>query len=782
MNHNSLTSATMKSIKYIIVISILTLLGSARIMACGPYFALHPCSLFIFRSCSPALIKEWQNGLRFQEFEKEQNCLLWQTITSQAIPVRDIEKIVYDASLDELQNLSAEGSFDDNTFADWLRQEGHKEDLDYLLTAKEIQQIREYMIDPWYYENDNDEEHRRLADLLELCESYNGKRHKDRYALQTVRLYFARKDFQPCIDLWENSIAKLQQNIVTDMIASYIGGAYFRKGNRDKAIELFTRSGDIGSLISMNAWQETSETSKYKDNRVKELDYIFQRFPNSPLLSVKLQEYIRNREVFVYGFMDWEERDFHDPVDIQTIWVRDSLVADEEKEFYSELKDFTLKVINSKDCRQKGMWLYSLAFLHYLDGDINTAKLYLNRAERMESSSFIQESIRAFRFLLNAHKAYNNPEYISMLMKDLQWIDSQMKADLPAYFSDGWQYDNKLNLPVYYWQDVIRRVLLAEVCPGLIKSGNIPLALQLANYASNRILELSPIIKEYGIVWDEDGNRENYSVLMAIEKFRSEWEDKNFLDYSNQFFEFINKVSAKDAASYAERIINPRSDLDKFLNERSYTDYDYICEIVGTLYLREMNYDKAVEWLSKVSSSYQGQTNLAKEGYFKLDPFLVQFDKKQYIPNSSDYKLRFAQEMSQLERMIHSDAEPNRKANAKIRYAIGLRNSFGSCWYLTQYHFGSCSFKAENGELVWAVHPEDRDSFHFNPFATKAYKKVDKLFAEALKDFTDPEQAAYTYMEMMNFKSLMSLYPSSKAAAMIRGRCDSYHDYALQKR
>lgn len=65
------------------------------------------------------------------------------------------------------------------------------------------------------------------------------------------------------------------------MIASYVGGAYSRKGNREKAIELFTRSQDIGSLINLKAWADTEEKSKYTDARVKELEYIFNRFPNS---------------------------------------------------------------------------------------------------------------------------------------------------------------------------------------------------------------------------------------------------------------------------------------------------------------------------------------------------------------------------------------------------------------------------------------------------------------------------------------------------------------------
>lgn len=140
------------------------------------------------------------------------------------------------------------------------------------------------------------------------------------------------------------------------------------------------------------------------------------------------------------------------------------------------------------------------------------------------------------------------------------------------------------------------------------------------------------------------------------------WSELNYFDYKNQFFDFIYNSKADDAAKYAQRITEPYSGLDKFLNERSYVDSDYIYDIVGTLYIREMNYEKATYWLSKVSTDYQHQMNISKEGYFKLDPFRYQCDKKHFISDSNDYKLRFAQEMVRLDKMIKSDAEPNQKS------------------------------------------------------------------------------------------------------------------------
>lgn len=771
----------MKSIKYILAISLILFIGTLTAVACGPYYPENPASIRVFRSCTPELERQWQEGCRFQDYEKYENCLLWQNITSPSIPLKDIERVVYDARLKDIKDLP-QGKLADNKFAEWLISPVHHEDLEYLLTAKEIEEIRGYMNDPWYYAYDGDEEHVRLDSLLNQCKEYRGSRHASRYALQLARLYFAKKDFKACRNLWESRVNAMPQNIVTDMIASYAGGAYSREGNRDKAIELFNRSQDIGSLINLKAWSDTLSASQYTDRRVKELEYIFTRFPNSPLLSVKLQEYVRNRERFVFNYDDWESRGLHDPVDFDTNWIGDPLVAATDDAFYNELKRFANNAIASSRCNQKGMWNYALAYLYYLDNNFSKAASYLAQAERSEATPFIKESIRAFRFLFDAHYANNTQGYKNKLLRELKWLDECMARDLELNAANNWQYDNKMNYSFYFWQDVVRRVLLSEACPRIREAGDPVLALQLANYASNRILQLSPIYGAYHYGYDDPEDPESYTSYMSMSEFRNNWSDRNPFDYSSQFFDLINSSSADIAARYAIHITSPASELERFLNERGYVDNDYICDIVGTLYLREMNYEKASEWLSKVSQNYQQRTNIAKEGYFKLDPFRYQVDKKHFINDSHDYKLRFAQEMCRLENMIQSDAEPNRKADAKIRFATGLRNSFGRCWYLTDYEYLLGDNECENWQ-DWEVYPSScKEGFSKNAYAQSAYQRVGKLMDEALSEYTDQELAAKAQFDMMNFKSIMEKYPTTQIAAHVRSRCDNYYDYSLQKR
>ncbi len=751
MNQNFHITLTMKSAKYILIISIIAILVTFSSEACCPEMPYSPSDLRIFRCCSPELVRQWREGCRFQDYEKYENSLLWQNVTSASIPQSHIQDVVYGATLKDLLQLP-DGPLSDNQYARWLINPEHREDLDYILLAKEIEELREYMSGPWYYAYDGDEEHLRLEQLMSQCEAYNGSRHTARYALQMARLYFAEHDYGRCIDLWEKTVSSLPDNVITDMIASYVGGAYYRMGNREKAIELFTRGGDIGSLISIKGWNYDEEKSRYSDSRVKKLEYIFNRFPDSPLLSVKLQD--------IVGWMERQIYSEYEPIN---------------RTFFDDLSKFAEQVISSVHCHQQGMWRYALAFINYLDGNIDSADFYLGLAEKSESTAFIRESIKAFRLLLNSRYANNSTSYRNLLLRDLTWLDERMLADSKLIPDSHWQYDNEKNWPFYYWQDVARKVLLGSICPKLQKQDDVTLALQLANYACNRIIQVSPLytISTYG----DDGN-EPYINISTFDEYRRIWPYHNDFDYSNQFFESINGVNADNAARYAERITRPETELDNFLNERSYVDCDYIYEIVGTLYLREMNYEKATEWFSRVSEDYQSRTNIAKDGFFKMDPFRLQFYKKHYIADSSDYKLRFAQKMSQLEHTMNSDAEPNRKAQAKIRYAIGLRNSFDSCWYLTDYG----RFLAEYHSRWFSMDYDDSICVNYEE-KEKAFTRSQSLITDALNEFTNAECAADAQLEMMNHYIIMNFYSTTKAAEYVRGHCDSCsYDYELQKR
>lgn len=102
------------------------------------------------------------------------------------------------------------------------------------------------------------------------------------------------------------------------------------------------------------------------------------------------------------------------------------------------------------------------------------------------------------------------------------------------------------------------------------------------------------------------------------------------------------------------------------------------------------------------------------------------------------------------------------------RLLINLRKIF----YLLA---GFVLFSCESG---LSSNGEDNGIYYWR--TTLTLEVVDRLVAEGLSEFTDTEQAARAQFEMMNFRTLVETYPTSKAAGVVRGRCDNYYDYNLE--
>ena len=145
---------------------------------------------------------------------------------------------------------------------------------------------------------------------------------------------------------------------------------------------------------------------------------------------------------------------------------------------------------------------------------------------------------------------------------------------------------------------MLRRILLAEVCPRMIANGKTTRALQLANMADNWLLKL--VDKQSCWVYDSELGKWqiNYQTLQSYRYSRNQW---NSYDYRNHFFELIDAMDLYTALDYYNNLTASNTEFDLFLNERGYTDDNYLNDIIGTKYLRCQEYDDALEYLGKVS-------------------------------------------------------------------------------------------------------------------------------------------------------------------------------------
>ena len=150
-------------------IVILLLATSSHAIACGPYPPIIPTPKFF--------TSNW-DGLLSRDFYKQENLRLWQQLTSNRIPLKDIEQVVYKDD-GELLNQIVYGYTPirtDNLFYVYLQNTTDYELADFLCTAKNLEKRRNEINSPWYYPSSREtyDEVGDFQTIINICNSYKG--------------------------------------------------------------------------------------------------------------------------------------------------------------------------------------------------------------------------------------------------------------------------------------------------------------------------------------------------------------------------------------------------------------------------------------------------------------------------------------------------------------------------------------------------------------------------------------------------------------------------------
>lgn len=640
----------MKSLKYLLI-SVLTICVSSDVLACWQTW-YYPSGYYMY-SLYDVTPKYDSGRINTGIRGANENCEQWQRLTSSKISSGDIYEVVYNMPLDELEKVSERrDSIYENKFTEWIT----KRDttiLDFLLLAKNNEHIRFRHNSQWYYPTMNTGGQLTLDEIAEKALSMKIKRLRDRYLLQAIRAMFTMRKYDECIKLWEEEVKYLpENNLMRQLIHPYIAGALYHVKRSEKAVEYFAQLGDVQSLLyCLGRSGENLST-------VEALELVCEYSPNSPYIKSTLHGYVGGMEP--YG----------------DVFGNDVIRPDKNRE---RLYWLCIKMAENDKVEEPAMWYYTAAFLSDLDGLSTRAAYLLDLAERKNTNKSFGDILSVFRIYIDAKTSIYDSAYEAKLFKQLKWLDGKICNNINKDVRDEVVSGYKLfsNESFYYWNDMLRRILLAEVCPRMIKVGKTTKALQLANMADNRLFGL--INKREGRFYTGDYG---WKIYDSMTEYRYS-ESFNSIDYSNHFFEMIDSIGVNNVIEYVQNVHNPQTQFDRFLNNRGYTGSDYLNDIVGTQYLRNMRYGEAVKYLSKVSKAYEYHHNV----YIDHDPFSMTNVR---VEQKSDFRYDFAKEMYRLEKAMSRASDPSQKAEIMLRYAIGLRNSFDNCWALTQYYRGSC--------------------------------------------------------------------------------------------
>lgn len=715
----------MKSTKFFPFLSSLILIAlcAAESYACGPYNPIIPTPEFF--------------GLRgphknMSEYEREENLRLWQSLTSEHIPLDDIEEVVYRDSwrrfYDNTENKPAKT---DNLFYIYLKNSCDGEITDLLGIAKILENRWREIRSPWYYprKQNNPGETGDFHDIIEQCKAYDGERLKDRYALQVARALFASRDYASCIEYTDSAFADIpDSNLMKRMAQRYAAGCWSRLGDKNRADSIFAKTGDIWSLSV--------------DDPVK---YMAESNPNAP----QLIDYIRSN-------------------------ATDTL-------FMKRLQPIVNRLLKKDEVANRGDWFFVTAYIeNEFDNNKSEARKYIHKALRQKFSSEELASLaRAYKMKLDAYAGDS-----SNLLADLKWIEG--KTDV-------------LGSDAEEWIGRCRNIIYVDWVPMLWDRKNYSTAILLCAYADN----LAPS-EQWHEVWNNDGWQVYWSPtqVLNISDVHEREEYANHIDYGSLSFQMMGSLSSAQLASTYNSILAD-TPLYAFLRRKARTDKDCFNELIGTLALREGNYNRAVTYLSKVCQHYLKTMNINKGGYLDRNPFLPYPSRwKMWTPSyagaelwesegqamshtnrsNPNAKLDFAHKMQEYKRQMTHGKTSDERGLARLMYAIGRRNSFEECWALTQYWRGGCTGIFEPDLQYWEDDfARKRYAFLYDYEETIGHKTTEKIYKEelnaALAMLETDEAKAKAQYTLNNLKTIVKYYGDTSICKYVKTSCDNWQSW-----
>lgn len=398
-------------------LKIFLLLGANLLLAtsaeaCGPFNPIIPTPPYFVIDRSEAL----------PDYVREENLRLWQSQTSDLIPLGDIEQVVYRDSQEIFMEMTDpwDKKATQNMMYNFLNNSDN-EAIEFLTLAKGLEEARDddERRSPWYYpssrygfyQNEN------LDYFVERAMKYDGEKLKERYAMQACRALFASNQYERCIAHYDSIFGGVDDSsLMKRMAGNYAGGSWARLGDTEKANVLFARGGDLSSLSVENP-----------------IEYMLDMNPDAP----QIIDYMRQ------------------------------VVATDSTQM-AEYIPLAKKALAQKTVTYKGDWGFYMAYFynHYAN-DTRTAKKYIRQALNSKfSSESLKDQARAYQMKLDGWSGNKQA-----ILANLQWLDE--KCDL-------------LNPEATNWNRRRRNIIYVDWIPQLWKCGDYATAILLADFADSK--------------------------------------------------------------------------------------------------------------------------------------------------------------------------------------------------------------------------------------------------------------------------------------------------------
>ena len=489
--------------------------------------------------------------------------------------------------------------------------------------------------DTWNYPTRDELGNRkaRMQEIATAARTYSGTRLRDQYALLQVRAMVHLGDARGVVDYWTKTGSALPETVYKDMMRGLYAWSLLSLGQRREAIAEYADMGDMHSI------QWLVYNQRFSLMGVKQ---EFDKDNNSPTLVYLVQDYVNNLGSTLASLKLYTEMGYGD----MSSELKSNRV--EAQKFV----DFALDVVKNNKTNSPAMWQAAAGLLTHYMGNTDDALKMLDKAMKMKGTKRMTDNARLCRLVASTAYADMSKKYQDYLCTELQWLAAQAKDEEHGLGDDT-------NAENHYFS-VMTNLVYENLVPHYQKMGATNLATSL-------------------------------SVMM------SNLESDEYPGYFSDLGSLITKLTADQLIDY-DRFVKSGGDnkLEKWLVSRGTPlDQDHFNDLVGTKYLREGAYAKAIPYLEKVPlslineqgiSRYMARRSYDVERWMRrqvVDRDWEDIMMGENIPVTYNQKLQYCRDVLKAEEAVNSNGTAeNLYRLASLYYQASYQ---GDCWYLTRY-------------------------------------------------------------------------------------------------
>ena len=534
-----------------------------------------------------------------------------------------------------------------NKIKEGIEKRGDRELLNYFDMLEAYLDISQQLRDTWNYPTKEELRERmaRLESMITAADNYRGQRLRSQYQLLRMRANMVLGRHQVNKTFYEQTASKLPASVYRDMMRNIYAGALLHLGQRQKACDIYAEQGDMVSI----KW------CVRKMRNLAGIKVLYNENPDSPTLLYLVQDFVNNAQ----ETLDSQDED----------WIKEVGASPVYKAEVMQFIGFANGVADGGASKSPALWKAAAGALHYLLGNSQKAVDELSEAMTLGGTQRMKDNARAIHLIALAAAGNDNSEWSNTMVSELRWLDGKIVEERAGRDT----YSN-------HYTDIKDRLCHQVFFPKFKKAG-----------------KLSVGMAALAMMSDDDLPFNTYNPRSP--NFEGDEQEPNS-DYSSEFFIHLDSLTISELEDYYYYVTRQPDDvLERYFTERAYRDDNFFTDLIGTRYLAQGEFAKALPWLEKTDLAFLSRQNIC--GYMKKrdysqpkwivdqrsDDFEEGPGRATFVTNT---KVVFCKEMLDFQSKYQM---ANQKARPEVAYELAKRyyqaSYLGDCWFLTHYGWSS---------------------------------------------------------------------------------------------